>query len=262
MTDNIFRPATLPMALLQHAGGHFKQHGWRQLKFNHKFNVLFETTASPGLQSFKARTSERRPATPLWRTRRRTLFCELNSPEHTGSLLRSFSPDPGRRVEWQIFSSSASSHHFVHGHSQPTGTDPLPNRPYETCCRRNEDEAACVGKGGEKSASADQSIANASTEDDDGELGRATTLSPPTPTPTPAMKQIFSFPISSLPAPPRDRQLTVVEAACERTTEAPDAAPCRRYCLSSASGAKQFWRPAGRPHLCPCLKASPEIGLI
>jgi len=59
VTDNIFRPATLPMALLQHAGGHFKQHGWRQLKFNHKFNVLFETTASPGLQSFKARTSER-----------------------------------------------------------------------------------------------------------------------------------------------------------------------------------------------------------
>ena len=170
VTDNIFRPATLPMALLQHAGGHFKQHGWRQLKFNHKFNVLFETTASPGLQSFKARTSERRPATPLWRTRRRTLFCELNSPEHTGSLLRSFSPDPGRRVEWQIFSSSASSHHFVHGHSQPTGTDPLPNRPYETCCRRNEDEAACVGKGGEKSASADQSIANASTESRENEM--------------------------------------------------------------------------------------------
>ena len=89
MTDNIFRPATLPMALLQHAGGHFKQHGWRQLKFNHKFNVLFETTASPGLQSFKARTSERRPATPLWRTRRRTLFCELNSPEHAGAKFTS-----------------------------------------------------------------------------------------------------------------------------------------------------------------------------
>jgi putative tryptophan/tyrosine transport system substrate-binding protein len=40
----------------------------------------------------------------------------------------------------------------------------LANRPYEPCCRRNEDEAARVGRGGEKSAGADQSIANASTK--------------------------------------------------------------------------------------------------
>src|SRR6516164_7680427 len=65
----------------------------------------------------------------------------------------------------------ASSHHFVHGHPQPTGTDPLPNRPYESCCRGNEDETACVGEGGEKSAGADQSIANASTESRENEMG-------------------------------------------------------------------------------------------
>ena len=71
----------------------------------------------------------------------------------------------------------ASSHHFVHGDPQPTGTDPLPNRPYEPCCRRNEDEAACVGKGGEKSASADQSIANASTESRENEMGQTVRFS-------------------------------------------------------------------------------------
>ena len=63
-----------------------------------------------------------------------------------------------------VGSGGTLSHHFVHGHPQPTGTDALTNRPYKPCCRRNEDEATRVGKGGKKSAGADQSVANASAE--------------------------------------------------------------------------------------------------
>jgi hypothetical protein len=63
------------------------------------------------------------------------------------------------------------SDHLIHGHPQPAGTDALPNRPYEPCCRRNHDEAARIGKGGKKSAGADQSIANASTESRENEMG-------------------------------------------------------------------------------------------
>src|SRR6516162_763791 len=95
-------------------------------------------------------------------------------------------------------------------------------------------------------------------EDDDGELGRATTLSPPTPTPTPAMKQIFSFPISSLPAPPRDRQLTVIEAPCERITEAPDTARCRRYCLSSGMARSSSGGLRGAHPFVPALRRVPK----
>jgi len=56
------------------------------------------------------------------------------------------------------------SDHPIHGYPQPAGTHDVPNRPYEPCCRRNHDEAARGGKGGEKSAGADQPIANASTD--------------------------------------------------------------------------------------------------
>jgi hypothetical protein len=46
-----------------------------------------------------------------------------------------------------VGNSGTSSHHFVHGHPQSTGTDALTNRPYKPCCR-----------------SADQSVANASAK--------------------------------------------------------------------------------------------------
>src|SRR6516164_10673770 len=69
------------------------------------------------------------------------------------------------RLATQLLGSSAtSSHHFVHGHPQPTGADALTNQPYEPCCRRNEAKTTRVRKGGEKSAAADHSVANASTE--------------------------------------------------------------------------------------------------
>src|SRR6516164_9226881 len=69
------------------------------------------------------------------------------------------------RLATQLLGSSAtSSHHFVHGHPQPTGADALTNQPYEPCCRRNEAKTTRVRKGGEKSAAADHSVANAGTE--------------------------------------------------------------------------------------------------
>src|SRR4029077_12772509 len=74
---------------------------------------------------------------------------------------------PGRSTQGSTvrpFGSAALSDHLIHGHPQTARTDGSANRPYEPCCRRNEDEAARVGRGGEKSAGADQSIANASTE--------------------------------------------------------------------------------------------------
>jgi len=82
---------------------------------------------------------------------------------------QAYEPEVACPVRWSgevipVGRAGLSSHHFVHGHSQPTETDALTNRPYKPCCRRNEDEATSVGKGGKKSAGADQSVANASAE--------------------------------------------------------------------------------------------------
>jgi hypothetical protein len=61
--------------------------------------------------------------------------------------------------------------HSIHAHAQPAGTGALPNKPYVPCCHRNDDCAARVGRGGEKSAAADQPIANTGTEPRENVMG-------------------------------------------------------------------------------------------
>ena len=62
------------------------------------------------------------------------------------------------------------SDHPIHGHPQSAWTDAPPDRHYEPCCHRNEDCAARVGQSGEKSATANQPVANASTESRENEM--------------------------------------------------------------------------------------------
>jgi hypothetical protein len=69
-----------------------------------------------------------------------------------------------------LFGSAALSDHFIHGHTQTARTDGSANRPYEPCCRRNEDEAARIGRSGEKSAGAGQPIANTGTHSRENEM--------------------------------------------------------------------------------------------
>jgi hypothetical protein len=63
------------------------------------------------------------------------------------------------------------SDHSIHAHPQPAGTDALPNQPYVPCCHRNDDCTARVGRGGEKSAAADQPIASTGTEPRENVMG-------------------------------------------------------------------------------------------
>jgi hypothetical protein len=83
------------------------------------------------------------------------------SPAPTG---RTCGPGHSPHPSHLIVAPARLSDHSIHAHPQPAGTHALANQPYVPCCHRNDDCTARVGRSGEKSAAADQSIANTGTE--------------------------------------------------------------------------------------------------
>jgi len=85
---------------------------------------------------------------------------------------------PGMRSTSSPPAPDQLSDHPIHGHPQSAWTDALPDRHYEPCCHRNDDCAARVGQGGEKSATANQPVANASTESRENEMRTIAVIRP------------------------------------------------------------------------------------